>query len=199
MSALAAKSIGTILAKVAWHLIRNWAHKSARKRGEWRGEWAQETPVEPEAAAQAGYPTARACRLVVNSMVNPRHWHHESGADYMPDTPLVTDGGSTPAIAREHCSKWADLEPFGRFTDAFYFHDAAYRDAGCWVRLSPTNPWEWMPLSRAQADTLLFQQMPSTGGRNGEANAVFRALRVFGGRAWAAHRRRETETKTARR
>lgn len=191
MSALAAKSVAAILAKVAWKLVRAWAHKSARKRGEWRGEWAQESAVDPVAAAQAGYRT-RPCRLVVNSTDDPRRWVHESGTEYMADTPLVTDGGSVPAIAVEHCAKWADLQPFGKFKDAFFFHDAAYRDAGCWVRLSPAGEWDWMPLSRAQADTLLFQQMPSTGGRQGEVNAVFRALRLFGGPAWKAHRRRET-------
>lgn len=191
MSALASSSVSAILAKVALKLIREWAHKSARKRGEWRGAWAQESAVDPVAAAQAGY-RGSDCRLVVNSTDDPRRWGHESGAEYMADTPLVTDGGSIPALAAEHCAKWADFDPFGRFKDAFYFHDSAYRDAGCWVRLSPSNEWDWMPLTRAQADTLLFQQMPSTGGRQGEVNAIFRALRLFGGRAWKAHRRRKT-------
>lgn len=188
---LAAKSIGAILASVAKRLIKDWAHKSARKRGEWRGEYAQEIPVDPEAAAQAGYPATRPCRLIVNSKDNPRHWVHESGVEYMFDTPLISDGGSTPEPARRACKEWADLEPFGRHREAFYFHDAAYRDAGCWVRMSGTNEWEWMRLTRAQADTLMFQMMGSSHGRKGEAHAIFHAVRVFGGRAWQGHRRRQ--------
>lgn len=50
-----------------------------------------------------------------------------------------------------------------------------------------------MPLSRVMADTLLFQMMPSCGGRNGEVNAIFRAVRVGGGAAWRRHRERQVD------
>lgn len=207
MSAVApiAAAVAKVLAKVAWRLVRMWAQKKARIRGEWLGRWKSVTPADAVAAAQAGYNADTPTRLIVNDRRDPRRWRHESGTEYMPDTPGITDGGSTPALARDAVKKWADLEPFGKFADAYFFHDAVYRDAGCWVRLpkaeaakhglsvpkgSDLSAWTWMPLTRAMADTLLFQQMPSCGGRNGEVQAIFRAVRVGAARAWRNHRRR---------
>jgi hypothetical protein len=205
IAAAVAKVLAKVLAKVAWQLVRKWAHKTARVRGEWLGRWKSVTPADAVAAAQAGYKADTPTRLIVNDSRDPRRWRHESGTEYMPDTPGITDGGSTPVLARDAVKKWADLEPFGKFADAFYFHDAAYRDAGCWVRLpkaeaakhglsvpkgSDLSAWAWMPLTRAMADTLLFQQMPSLGGRNGEVQAIFRAVRVGAARPWRNHRRR---------
>ena len=205
MSAIAAK-LAKRLASIALVYARNWAMKEARVRGEFRGKFGLEIDAAPEVALQAGYRAGTPCKFVVNSPLDPLHFAHESGYDYMFDTPLVTDGGSTPKLARKACKDWADLEPFGRFKFAFFFHDAAYRDAGCWVRLpravavehgvevepgASKTKWVWMRLTRVMADTLLFQMMPSCGGRNGEVNAIFRAVRVGGRRAWRRHRMRD--------
>lgn len=200
-----ASSAFLLLLNISRKYARYWALKEARVRGRWRGDWALEISADPEAAMQAGYNGA-VCRLVVNGEDDPRRFQHESGWEYKADTPLVSDGGSTPVIARHACKDWADLEPFGTFKDPFYFHDAAYKSRGCWVRMprsdankhgidvlfdSEMSIWTWMPLTRTMADTLLFQMMPSCGGRNGEINAIFRAVRVFGGSAWRQHRRRD--------
>lgn len=204
MSAILTPAFG-LLFKIAKIYAREWAMKSARVRGRWRGAWSVEVAACREAAQQAGY-ESNTCRLVVNGDIDPRRFMHESGWEYMAETPLISDGGSTPVIARKVCKNWADLEPYGIFKDAFYFHDSAYRFRGCWVRMprdaankfaidvplgAELSVWTWMPLTRAMADTLLFQQMPSCGGRNGEINAIFRAVRVFGGAAWRAHRKRD--------
>ena len=200
-SFLTSASAFKLLFKLAKKYAKQWAMKEARVRGEWLGAWAMEVDASEEAAAQAGYNPATPCKLVVAGDTDPRRFRHESGWEYMADTPIITDGGSTPVLARKACKKWADLSPFGRFKDAFYFHDAAYRSRGCWVRMpreaanehgidvplgSELSVWTWMPLTRGMADTLLFQMMPSLGGRNGEINAIFRAVRVGGGRAWRA-------------
>ena len=186
-----AKLLLSILAKVTWRLVRGWAHKKGRVRGEWRGQYKQLSDVDDVAATAAGYRSGTPCKLAVNDLQDdPRRWVHESGWEYALETPVVSDGGSTPGIARERCKEWADLDPFGTFIDEFLFHDAGYKWAGCWVRKDANSEWVWVPLTRAQVDTLLFQQMPSSGGRRGESNAVFRAVRLFAGRAWRAHRRR---------
>ena len=200
------------LLDLAKKYAKQWALKKARVRGEWIGSWEMETEVSEEAAAQAGYNPRTPCRLVVAGEPDPRRFRHEGGWEYMADTPLITDGGSTPQIARNACKEYADLEPFGKFKDAFYFHDASYLSRGCWVRMpredankhgldiplgSDMSVWTWMPLTRAMADTLLFQMM--SDGRNGEINAIFRAVRVGGGRAWRAHRERERGRSTGSR
>jgi len=204
MSAAPGIVIARMLAKVALKYARNWAMKEARVRGEWVGELQSEKPVCREAAVQAGYCADSKCRLVLNAGRSPLFFRHESGYDYKFETPLITDGGSTPRMARGLVKKWADLEPFGKFKIPFYQHDSNYANAGCWVRLPreealkygvPVGPravhtdWVWMPLSRVMADTLMFQCMPC-GGRNGEVNAIFRAVRVGGGAAWRRHRER---------
>lgn len=200
-----AKSLISLVWRIAMKYARQWAMKEARVRGVWLGKLAQETTAEPVAAAQAGYRSSTPVRLVIGDAVDPLRWKHEGGTEYRMDDPLITDGGSTPKLARDACKNWADLDPFGGFRREFYFHDAAYRSAGCWVRL-PTvlakehgldvakgkvlTDWLWMPLSRAMADLLLFQQLPSSGGRNGEVQAIYRAVRLGAARAWRNHRRR---------
>lgn len=207
MSAILTSSAAfKFLLDLAKKYAKQWAMKEARVRGEWLGSWAVEIEASAEAAEQAGYNPATPCRLIANGDPEPRRFRHESGWEYMADAPIITDGGSTPVLARGACKKWADLEPFGRFKDAFYFHDSSYRSRGCWVRMprdaanahgidvplgSELSAWTWMPLTRGMSDTLLFQMMPSLGGRNGEVNAIFRAVRIGGGRAWKAHRARE--------
>lgn len=207
MSAIASK-LGQHLASIALVYARNWSMKEARVRGEFRGKFGLEVDAEPKTAVKAGYRAGTPCKFIVNDPIDPSYFRHESGYDYMLETPLVTDGGSTPRLARKLCKKWADLEPFGKFRIPFFNHDANYTHAGCWVRLpreeankyeidvplgADRSDWIWMPLSRVMADTLLFQMMPSCGGRNGEVNAIFRAVRVGGGRAWRRHRARESD------
>ena len=201
--------IAKALEKVAREYVIHWATKQARVRGEWRGIEPTWQPVCEEAAIQAGYSSKDECRLYIHHPTDPMYFAHESGYDYMFDTPLVSDGGSTPKIARSAFKSWADLDPWGRFWREFLNHDADYRDAGCFVRLpreeanrfevdvpfnSDKSVWTWMPLTRRMSDTLLFQMMPSSGGRNGEVNAIFRALRLGGGAAWRHHRERAAKS-----
>ena len=195
--------IAKVLAAVAAKYVKEWATKDARVRGKWEGRLMVDLPADIGAIIEAGYSPRDECRFIVNCEDDPLRFVHESGYEYKMDTPLVSDGGSTPKIARGLCKSWADLEPFGKFKHAFYFHDAAYRDAGCWARLpkmvaehygiamdGDKSVWTWMPLTRGMADTLLFQMMPSSDGHNGEVNAIFRALCLGGGSAWTAHRLR---------
>lgn len=181
-------SILSILARKAIEYAKNWAVKSARPRGEWLGR-ASDASVTDEAAVQAGYKSGTPCRLIIADEKDPLRWRHESGVEYRVGDG-ISDGGSTPAFLRDTVKSWADIEPFGRHAHAFYAHDSFYRDGGCFVRKTPAAEWEWMRLNRGQADFLFFQMLCSTG-RRAEVFAIWRAVRRFGGRPWAAYRKRD--------
>jgi len=193
---LTVKAATMAVARFALRLARDWAVREGRVRGKWVGGYEREMPVDADVGVQAGYTPGSPCRLVIADAENPRRWiHTESGLEYRADFPLVTDGGSTPPLARNVCKEWADLKPFGRHKDAWYFHDSAYRNAGCWVRQSSDGLWEWMRLTRGQSDAFLYQQLPSSGGKNLEAAGVYHGVRSFAGPAWRRHRRRQAATK----
>lgn len=184
-------SILSILARKAIEYAKNWAVKSARPRGTWMGK-ASDAEVTDEAAVQAGYKSGTPCRLVIANEKNPLRWRHESGVEYRVGDG-ISDGGSTPEFLRDTVKSWADIKPFGRHVYALYAHDSFYRDGGCFVRKAPDTEWEWMRLNRGQADFLLFQMLCSTG-RHAEVFAIWRAVRRFGGRPWAAYRKRAAAT-----
>ena len=184
-------SILSILARKAIDYAKNWAVKSARSRGTWMGK-ASDAAVTDEAAVQAGYKSGTPCRLIIADEKDPLRWRHESGVEYRVGDG-ISDGGSTPGFLRDTVKSWADIEPFGRHAPAFFAHDSFYRDGGCFVRKAPDAGWEWMRLNRGQADFLFFQMLCSTG-RRAEVFAIWRAVRRFGGRPWAAYRKREAAT-----
>lgn len=153
---------------------------------------ASDARVTDEAAVQAGYKSGTPCRLIIADERDTLRWRHESGVEYR-EGEGISDGGNTPGFLRDTVKSWADIEPFGRHTNAFYAHDSFYRDGGCFVRKAPAAEWEWMRLNRGQADFLFFQMLGSTG-RHAEVFAIWRAVRRFGGRPWAAYRKREAAT-----
>ena len=180
-----------ILRRKAVKWAKETAMSSATPRGEWIGKYQIMTPVSGLAGLQAGFSASTKCCLVVNDPDDPRRWRHfESGYEYMAETPIVTDGGSTPKWLRKPCKEWADLEPFGKFVDDFILHDAGYKERGVWMRTSADAEWLWLPLTRGQIDAL-FRDTMRTNGRKGEIFAIWRAVRRFGGAAWKNHRRRE--------
>ena len=181
-------SILSILARKAIEYAKNWAVKSARSRGTWQGK-ASVTPVDDDAAVQAGYKSGTPCRLIIADERDPLRWRHESGVEYRVGDG-ISDGGSTPEFLRDTVESWADIEPFGRHSHAFFAHDSFYRDGGCFVRKTPGAEWEWMRLDRGQADFLFFQMLCSTG-RRAEVFSIWRAVRRFGARPWAVYRKRE--------
>ena len=180
-------SILSILARKAIEYAKNWAVKSARPRGEWLGK-ASDARVTDEAAVQAGYKTGTPCRFIIADEIDPLRWRHESGVEYRVGDG-ISDGGSTPYFLRDAVDSWADIAPFGRHASAFFAHDSFYRDGGCFVRKAPDAEWEWMRLNRGQSDFLFFQMLCSTG-RRAEVFAIWRAVRRFGARPWAAYRKR---------
>lgn len=201
---ISATAILVKIAKILANKAIKWAKQEmmepATVRGDWVGEYKLVTHATPHAAEQAGYAWGKPCKLFVNDLDdNPRRWvHRSSKCEYAAETPIVSDGGSTPGFMRKPLKDYVDLAPFGKFIDDFILHDSAYANAGCWVRESPTSPWLWLELEKRQADAL-FRDTMRTNGRRGEIFAIWRAVYRFGGGAWNAHRRREQLGETAKR
>ena len=89
-----------------------------------------------------------------------------------------TDGGSVKPIAAQ---LWI---PKDRFI-GFLFHDDIYQHGGCW-RKRPGCDWEWVRLSRAQADELLRMMcrcdpVPCGAWKSG---LVWAGVRIGGWVAW---------------
>lgn len=182
-------AILSVLARKAIDYAKNWAVKSVRPRGSWMGK-ASATSVEAPAAVQAGYKSGTPCRLIIADEQDPLRWRHESGVEYRVGDG-ISDGGSTPSLLRGIVKSWADIDPFGRHAFAFYFHDACYRDGGCFVRKDADSKWEWLRLDRAVADLLFFQAMTACdGARNAEVRAIYHAVRRGGLGAWNGQRKR---------
>ena len=182
-------SLGSLLAEKAKDYAIAWAHKSVRARGKFIGEYT-DFPIDPAAAVQAGYSAETPCRFVYCLESNPLRFVHESGTEYMVSDG-VSDGGSTPPITRETLKAWADLQPYGKLKQAFYFHDGLYRDGGCFVRRNSMETWQWMRADRAMADVLFYQAMTACDAENGEIRAIYYAVRAGAGVAWANHRARQ--------
>jgi hypothetical protein len=184
------KALLVFLGKKAVEYAKNYVMKSARARGSWAGQLT-ETAVDSVSAVQAGYRPDTPCRFVFADPADPWMFVHESGTKYR-FTDGVSDGGSTPPIAREKLEAWADLHPYGKFKLAFYGHDATYRDAGCFVLLPGETEWQWLPLTRPAADYLFFQML-TVNGRRGEVFGIWRAVRRFGFWSWNRHRARDKQ------
>jgi hypothetical protein len=70
---------------------------------------------------------------------------------------------------------------------AFLFHDDAYDQHALLFSL---DGWTYRPrpISRAEADDLLRETMAEDGLDGWRGAAAFRAVRAFGGGAWASHK-----------
>ena len=81
---------------------------------------------------------------------------------------FVTDFASTPRAI------WSVLPPMGRYQLAAVVHDFLYWEQGC---------------TREQADALLRVAMAESQVEPGKRDIIWRAVRSFGGSAWAANAR----------
>lgn len=188
-------AIVEILAKASLIYAKNWAQKEARPRGRFIGNPPIQLPVEQAAVIQAGYGKDALCFLFIEAAENPRFYEHDSGNCYKPELNLISDGRSGPGIISRIPKEYADLEPFGTRLKAWLPHDSTYKNRGIWWKPNrDAEEWLWLPLTRKQADMLLFQHLCSAGAKKAEVRAVYAAVRAFGGKAWKRHRERERQT-----
>lgn len=80
---------------------------------------------------------------------HPLQFRQVNGWLLMPADGVPTDMGTVKPIVAQY---WI---PKDRFTLAFIFHDSIYSTGGCWVK-RPGHNWEWLEMSRSEADALLM-------------------------------------------
>lgn len=80
---------------------------------------------------------------------SPIMFRQSDGTLLMPAERFKSDGGSVkPPVATYWINAW-------RFKPGFLFHDSMYESGGLWVK-KPGHLWEWVEVTRAEADALLL-------------------------------------------
>ncbi|MBQ7252299.1 MAG: DUF1353 domain-containing protein [Kiritimatiellae bacterium] len=165
-----------ILRHTAKEAARRAATALPRSRGTWAGSYVAEK-------VRGGWRVANApdtpCRLAVDG----------AGIDYAFGTELFfTDGGSIPKPVQG--VKHLRLAP-DSFPKTYFLHDWCYAHAAVLARKTGGDgPWLCLPVTRLEADTLLYCGLVAEGATALEARLVFRAVRMFGRRAWAKCRKK---------
>lgn len=172
LSAKAAKATAAALLRVR-----------APRKGAWRGTYIakEESPGQWRVVQSRSDPM----RLFVEALRLEFSW---AGT-------LDSDGGSIPRILQK--SPHLRLRP-DAFLKSYFLHDAAYRAAALFVRAPEAgNRWREISLDRREADALLYCGLCAEGATLAEAQAIYRACRLFAWRAWNAHRlRKEKEAES---
>jgi len=179
----AVSAILAAVAKAAVSYARRWAKKDARNRGEWRGTY-RTNPATVEEAVANGYRADQPCIRVTVDSRYPLRFVHETGVEWAIGSGLVSDGGSIPSWAQMSLKKWFELDPKGGKLKAFLIHDEAYHNGGLWMRPDAKSKWQFVPVTRAVADMLLFQGLTACEWTtNADCCAIYAAVRSPLGRA----------------
>ena len=158
--------------KLAQDTGRRIAAVLPRARGEWRGALTARAEGRGWRVANGA---ADPCRLYVS----------EVGLEYAFGNDFWSDGGSIPRPVQG--AKHLRLKP-DSFPRAYFLHDFLYARATAHVR-EPGGKWVQVPVTRLEADTLLYCGLVAEGATALEARLIFRAVRLFGEKAWKAHRK----------
>ena len=124
-----------------------------------------------------------AARAAVTFDVGEGLWRLEHGYFYengpigiaMPEG-FLFDLASIPRLG------WWLIAPFELTIEAALIHDGLYRTGGCpaWVRVGAPARF-----TRREADLILLSMMRRDGVPEWKCRSAFRAVRLFGGAAWA--------------
>jgi len=160
--------------KVAQDTGKRIATALPRARGEWRGALTCK-------AEGLGW-------RVENGEANPcRLFIPEAGLEYAFGNDFWSDGGSIPKPVQG--AKHLRLKP-DSFPRAYFLHDWLYEHAKANVR-EPDGKWTQVAVTRLEADTLLYCGLVAEGATALEARVIFRAVRVFGEKAWKNCRKKD--------
>jgi hypothetical protein len=166
-------------------LARDLGEKAAaalpRARGEWRGHLIAEAEGK---GWRVRTDPADPCRLFVA----------ETGLEYRWDGEFWSDGGSIPKAFQG--AKHLRLRP-DSFPRSYFLHDDVYANWRVFVREDGTKEWRRVPVTRLEADTLLYVGLVAECATALEARVIFRAVRMFGHHAWNAHRRDADKLKSS--
>lgn len=165
-----------LAAKAAKIAARELLKLPAPRKGGWRGcyiaertgdgkrWWVEQSATDP-------------MRLLVDDLALEFSWGGR----------LFSDGGSIPKAAQ--AIKDLRLKP-DSFPKSYFLHDALYERGGAFVR-EPGGTWHEVPVDRRQADALLYCGLGAEGATLAEAQTIYRAVRMFGNRAWAKCRKEQ--------
>ena len=140
----------------------------APPHGEWRGAYVASR--RPDGLWGVVQSAADPMRLFVPGLALEFAW---AGT-------LVSDAGSIPKTAQS--IKALRLAP-DSFLKSYFFHDACYERAQVFGR-EPGGYWRALPLDRRKADALLYCGLGAERATLAEAQIIYRAVRMFGHRAW---------------
>ena len=147
----------------------------APPHGEWRGAYVAERRLD-------------GLWHVVQSQTDPmRLFVTDLGLEFAWAGQLVSDGGSIPKAFRH--VNGLNLAP-DAYLETYFHHDALYERAKVWVR-KPGGKWHEVPVDRRQADAQLYCGLGARHATLAEAQTIYRAVRMFGHRAWAKCRKEQ--------
>ena len=96
-------------------------------------------------------------------LLSPLTWRTDDGREYSVPAGFVTNFASIPRVF------WSVLPPWDRHMKAAVFHDYLYNTKR---------------VSREHADNIFYKQMKALGVSWWRRNVIYRAVRLFGARAY---------------
>lgn len=163
-----------LAAKAAKLAARELLKLPAPRKGEWRGCYIAE-PCSGGKEWLVEQPASDPMRLFVADLA----------LEFAFGGRLRSDGGSIPKACQG--IKALRLKP-DSFLKSYFLHDACYGRGRVEVR-EPGGKWHAVPLDRRQADALLYCGLGAEGATLAEAQTIYRAVRMFGHRAWNQNRK----------
>ena len=137
---------------------------------------------------QNDYLDVRTTNGADDTLLNDLDFVTNAGVRYRVPQGSTTDGVSTPRIIR-------NLPGYDATGDNWLsgvLHDAAYR--GTLLKQSADNTFERAMLTQAEADALILEAMTTQGVGVIRRNIIYRALRLFGFKAFNEDRRPNVPT-----
>lgn len=166
-------STAALAAKAAKLAAKELLKLPAPRKGEWRGAYVAEKQAD-------------GLWHVVQSQTDPmRLFVTDLALEFAWAGTLLSDGGSIPK-AFQHV-KGLHLAP-DAYLRSFFHHDALYERALVFVR-EPGGTWHRVPVDRRQADAQLYCGLGAEHATLADAQTIYRAVRMFGHRAWEACRK----------
>lgn len=141
----------------------------------WSGQGTS-TPLTNEEQRALGLSTLERYYRFMNSDDRLTLW--VDGVGYRPEDGLIHNFGSIPYILQV-------IPAFRRdhFPNSYVLHDQPYRSQRrMWV--NRTGAWEYIEVTKRQADLLLKYGILAEDGTRFVAGTVYQAVRIFGGCSW---------------
>lgn len=168
--------------KILWDILKAEAKRLGEKAMEDQpdiGKWFGKFQLFPHESKTGVF-------NFVNDPDDPLRFAHESGFQFRPLDPFVTDLGSIPKIIQKYAPRKYLRLKADDFKEAFIQHDSACSFQRVWVRKGDDGEWKQMPCPPVQADVLLFWGLsaptldnPPRSATRLECQAIYRSVRMW--------------------